>query len=240
MILGDHCTRDCEFCAVGHGRPEPIMEHEPAEVAQSVRSLGLAHAVITSVTRDDLADGGAWVFAETVRAVRNFSPSTTVEVLVPDFQGCSVALGKVIDSAPDVINHNLETVPRLYADLRHGASYQRSLTLLRRVVDHGREIVTKSGIMVGLGETREELAGLFADLGGAGCQVLTIGQYLQPTPSHHPIIRFVPPEEFEELHQQALAAGVKKVTAGPLVRSSYRAGEVLRELRAMNSSDKEM
>lgn len=238
MILGDRCTRNCSFCAVGHGRPAAIQEDEPLLVAKSVKSLGLEHAVVTSVTRDDLSDGGASVFAETVRAIRNVSPSCTVEVLIPDFQGCPLALARVIDSAPDVINHNLETVSRLYAHLRHGASYERSLTLLQRVTDRGPGIVTKSGIMVGLGETRDELQSLFADLGRAGCQVLTIGQYLQPTPSHHPVSEFVTPEQFEELRDIALAAGVKKVAAGPLVRSSYKAGEVLQELRGLDSTTK--
>lgn len=236
MILGDRCTRNCSFCAVGHGQLEAIQVDEPSRVAESVKSLGLGHAVITSVTRDDLDDGGASVFAETVRAIRKMSPLCTIEVLIPDFQGRRLALTKIIDSAPDVINHNLETVSRLYARLRRGASYERSLTLLRRVKDQGPEIVTKSGIMVGLGETGDELQNLFVDLGSVGCEVLTIGQYLQPTPSHHPIIKFVTPREFEELHDMALAGGLKKVAAGPLVRSSYKAAEVLQELRGMEST----
>jgi lipoic acid synthetase len=207
------------------------MPDEPQRVAGSVVSLGLTHAVITSVTRDDLPDGGAGVFADTVRAIRALSPGTTIEILIPDFQGCGVALHAVIDSGPDVINHNLETVPRLYPMVRHKAYYNRSLQLLARVRDRAPEIITKSGIMVGLGENEEELAEVFHDLARCGCTVLTIGQYLQPTPGHHPVQRYLNPVEFQALEDLALTAGIRKVVSGPLVRSSYKAGEILGELQ---------
>ncbi|MGB6063522.1 MAG: lipoyl synthase [Desulfomonilaceae bacterium] len=230
LILGDKCTRNCSFCAVTHGKPAVLREGEAELVAGSVASLGLRHVVVTSVTRDDLPDGGSSVFSETVRAIRKFSNRTTVEVLIPDFQGSEEALRTVIASGPDVIGHNLETVPRLYPVLRKGASYKRSLELLRRVGEWGEDAVTKSGIMVGVGETREEIMAVVRDLVDVRCAVLTIGQYLQPTPCHHPVHRFVPPEEFEDLKELAIAAGMMEVFAGPLVRSSYRAGEVVEKL----------
>jgi len=231
LILGDRCTRNCSFCAVKHGAPLPVSADEPKRVAGAVQSLGLKHAVITSVTRDDLPDGGASVFADTVRAIRVSSPGTTVEILVPDFQGSGAALQAVMDSGPDVINHNLETVPRLYPVVRQKASYQRSLQLLQRLKQRGPEIITKSGIMVGLGETCEELIELFRDLAQSGCAILTIGQYLQPTASHHPVQRFLDPAEFEALRDLASDAGIGRVMSGPLVRSSYNAGNILGELR---------
>lgn len=230
LILGDRCTRNCSFCAVSHGVPLPVSADEPLLVAGSVLSLGLKHAVITSVTRDDLPDGGASVFADTVRAIRASSAGTTIEILVPDFQGSGAALQAVIDSRPDVINHNLETVPRFYPLVRQKASFERSLRLLERVRERAPHIITKSGIMVGLGENRGELIELFHDLARAGCGVLTIGQYLQPTPSHHPVQRFLHPAEFEELRDLAFDAGIRKVMSGPLVRSSYNAGGILMEL----------
>lgn len=235
LILGDRCTRNCRFCAVEHGRPEAPGSDEPELVADSIAALGLRHAVVTSVTRDDLPDGGADQFAETIRAVRRVSPQTTVEVLVPDFLGSAYALNKVIDAGPDVINHNLETVSRLYPGLREGASYNRSLGLLRRVKERNKAIVTKSGIMVGVGETRSELEDLTRDLVSADCIVLTIGQYLRPSRLHQPVERYVPPEEFAELEVMALKLGMKKVASGPLVRSSYRAGAILDELRSADS-----
>jgi len=200
-------------------------------VAGAVQSLGLKHAVITSVTRDDLPDGGASVFADTVRAIRVSSPGTTIEILVPDFQGSGAALQAIMDSGPDVINHNLETVPRLYPVVRQKASYQRSLQLLERVKQRDPDIITKSGIMVGLGETQEELIELFRDLARSGCAILTVGQYLQPTASHHPVQRFLDPAEFEALRDLASDEGIGKVMSGPLVRSSYNAGNILGELR---------
>jgi len=199
-------------------------------VADSVASLGLKYAVVTSVTRDDLPDGGASVFAATIRAIRRESPGTRLEVLVPDFQGSEEALEEVVNAAPDVLGHNLETVPRLYPVLRRGASYERSLELLRRVREYAPDIVTKSGIMVGVGEAREEIIQVAADLVKAGSLILTIGQYLRPTRSHYPVHRFLPPQEFQRLRDEALAAGMAKVFSGPLVRSSYLADEVFQEL----------
>jgi len=200
-------------------------------VAGSVADLGLQHAVITSVTRDDLPDGGAHVFAATIRAIRERSPETTVEVLIPDFCGSEAALALVLDAMPDVINHNLETVPRLYPLLRQQASYERSLILLRRVRDIQPRVFSKSGIMVGVGETRDEVVGVVNDLAEAGCSVLTIGQYLRPSARNHPVHRYVPPEEFEDLRKTALASGISRVAAGPLVRSSYKAGEIIADLK---------
>lgn len=232
LILGDRCTRDCAFCAVKHGTPGPVAPDEAQRVADAVKALGLRHAVVTSVTRDDLPDGGASVFAEVIRSIRLVVPAATVEVLVPDFGGSADALDLVIRARPDVINHNVETVPRLYPALRHGASYTRSLGLIRRVTEAAPEIVTKSGIMVGAGETWDEVEGVAHDLVTAGCRVLTIGQYLQPTPHHHPVHRFVSPDEFQSLRERALAAGVLTVVAGPLVRSSYNAAQALSACRS--------
>lgn len=208
------------------------MKHdEPERVAESVAALGLRHVVVTSVTRDDLPDGGASVFVRTIREIRSACPGTTVEVLVPDFKGSNESLGRVIDAHPDVVGHNLETVSRLYRTLRRGASYPRSLKLLRAVRDAGAGIVTKSGIMLGVGETREEVTALMRDLADVGCVVLTIGQYLRPTRGHHPVVRFIEPNEFEELRMLGTAADIAVVIAGPLVRSSYQAAEVYRALQ---------
>jgi len=228
LILGDKCTRDCGFCAVKHGLPDPPDPEEAALVAGSVAALGLCHAVITSVTRDDLADGGASIFAETILAIRHFSPRTTIEVLIPDFQGSEEALGLVIEARPEVINHNMETVKRLYPQLRNAASYTGSLELLRRVASAG--IPAKSGIMVGVGETRDEVVGLMNDLIEVGCSLLTIGQYLQPSRRHFPVSRYLEPQEFGELKDMALQIGFRSVMAGPLVRSSYRSADMLREI----------
>ncbi|HMK36391.1 MAG TPA: lipoyl synthase [Desulfomonilaceae bacterium] len=232
LILGDTCTRNCGFCAVKHGLPEAPDPDESTEIARSVTELGLKHAVVTSVTRDDLPDGGAAVFAATIREIRSVAPRTTVEVLIPDFRGNWNALDIVADAKPDVLNHNLETVPRLYGFVRQGASYQRSLELLRRTAALDSRIITKSGLMVGLGETRQEIAAVVKDLVDAGCTALTVGQYLRPTPQHLPVRRFVPPEEFAEIRSSALSLGMIEVAAGPLVRSSYKAGEILAQLRA--------
>ncbi len=231
MILGDRCTRNCAFCAVRHGVPDLPDAEEPRVVAQAVVALGLKHAVVTSVTRDDLPDGGARHFADTIRAIRSAAEGTGIEVLIPDFQGSDEALRVVIDAAPDVINHNLETVPRLYPQLRKGADYRRSLGLLRRVKELAPAMVTKSGIMVGAGEYPEEILLLIRDLVIARCSALTIGQYLQPSESHHPVERYVTPEEFQELTELAKAEGIRHVVGGPLVRSSYRAGETVDLLR---------
>jgi lipoic acid synthetase len=201
-------------------------------VAEEVVALGLRHAVVTSVTRDDLPDGGAGHFAETIRAIRSHAEATGIEVLIPDFQGSEQALQIITAARPDVINHNLETVPRLYPVLRKGADYARSLRLLKHVKELLPDMVTKSGIMVGAGERREEILELIRDLVSVGCSALTIGQYLQPTESHHPVDRYVPPEEFQDITEEAKAAGIRHVVGGPLVRSSYRAGETVDLLRS--------
>ncbi|MBO0701351.1 MAG: lipoyl synthase [Candidatus Dormibacteraeota bacterium] len=225
MILGDVCTRACRFCAVTSGRPVELDLGEPVRVALSVAQLGLRHAVITSVDRDDLRDGGAGIFAHTIRAIRRQSPGTTVEVLTPDFQGESDAIAKVVEAAPDIFNHNTETVPRLYRRIRPRAVYERSLGLLREVKRLNADLVTKSGLMVGLGETREELLGVFRDMRDHQIDVLTVGQYLRPTPKHAPVERYYEPREFQELKDAALAMGFGHVESGPLVRSSYHADE---------------
>ena len=229
LLLGERCTRTCRFCAIGHGPLGPPDPEEPQHVAEAVRILGLRYTVLTSVTRDDLADGGAAHFAAVVRAVSAVAPDTRVELLVPDFQGNAQALATVLAAAPEVLNHNLETMPRLYAAARPQAIYARSLELLRRVRATAPATVSKSGIMVGLGETRAELRALFADLRTADCDLLTIGQYLQPSRDHLPVSRFVPPEEFAELRGEALALGFRAVAAGPFVRSSYQAETLYRE-----------
>ncbi len=231
LILGDRCTRSCSFCAVRHGKPLAIQPDEPDLVAAAVATMGLRHAVVTSVTRDDLPDGGAGQFAATIHAIRKVSPLTTVEVLIPDFQGDWPSVKTVIDARPDVINHNIETVPRLYPIIRCGAAYERSMELLERVHEGGEGIVTKSGLMVGVGETRAEVAVVIRDMVRAHVSLLTIGQYLQPTPRHHPVERYLPPQEFDELKNLALAQGVRRVAAGPLVRSSYKAGQMFEQLR---------
>jgi lipoyl synthase len=237
LILGDTCTRNCSFCAVKHGTPAGVTPDEPQSVAASVNALSLKHAVVTSVTRDDLPDGGASSFAETIRAIRKLSPGTTVEVLIPDFQGSRKALEAVVAAEPDIVNHNLETVPRMYPSVRQGASYPRSVELLKRTRDLNAGIFTKSGIMVGLGETPDEVAQVVRDLVDAGCKALTMGQYLRPTPRHHPVHRFVPPEEFEDIKKKALELGMIEVAAGPLVRSSYKAGEVFAKLRELGCDE---
>ncbi len=231
MILGDVCTRDCTFCAVGRGRPAEPDPEEPAKVAEAIRTLGLKHCVVTSVTRDDLPDGGAAHFAAVVRAIRAASPETTVEVLIPDFRGDAAALQVVLDSRPDVLNHNVETVPRLYPEVRPSARFARSVELLRRAAEDPAHLRTKSGIMVGLGETRAEMHAVFKELRAAGCQALTIGQYLAPSRSHHAVVEYVRPEVFEEYHDEALALGFSHVASGPFVRSSYRAEEALESQR---------
>jgi lipoyl synthase len=226
MILGDRCTRNCTFCAIRHDPPLPMDEGEPEEVSKAVKALGLKYAVITSVTRDDLPDGGADQFGKTVLAIQAESPKTSVEVLIPDFQGSETALAKVVTTGPDVINHNLETVPRLYAEVRPQAVYERSLQLLERVGKRDRRILTKSGLMLGLGESREEIIGVLEDLLKVGCQMLTLGQYLSPSSDHHPVVRFLPPEEFSNLEEIARKMGFTAVASGPFVRSSFHAGEM--------------
>ena len=223
MILGDVCTRACGFCAVTSGRPQGLDLLEPLRLARTVERLGLDYVVITSVNRDDLPDGGASIFAACIRATRRKNPSCRVEVLVPDFMGNWDALATVVEARPFVLNHNVETVPRLYRRVRHKARYERSLALISKVKDLDPSILAKSGIMLGLGETREEVRQTLADLRSAGCEAVTIGQYLRPSPKHLPVERFVPPEEFEEIGREARALAFRHVESGPLVRSSYHA-----------------
>ncbi|HVB76718.1 MAG TPA: lipoyl synthase [Candidatus Nitrosotalea sp.] len=225
MILGGVCTRACRFCNVTSGRPTEYDLGEPMRVAESVRELGLRHAVITSVDRDDLRDGGAFIFAQTISAIRRLSPQTSIEVLTPDFGGDPEALRTVVSAGPDIFNHNTETVPRLYAAIRPRAVYARSLGLLDQVKAMRPGLITKSGVMVGLGETRSELRQVFVDLSAHRIDVLTIGQYLRPTPKHAPVERYYAPQEFAEMKQEALAEGFRHVESGPLVRSSYHADE---------------
>jgi len=223
MLLGDTCTRNCGFCAVTHGRPLAVDPAEPLRVASAVARLGLRHVVVTSVNRDDLADGGAAHFAATARAIKRLLPGCRVEVLVPDFQGNLASVAEVVASPIDVFNHNLETVPRLYRRVRAGARYARSLAVLEAAHGGRDRLLTKTGLMLGLGETQEELASVFRDLRSIGCDILTLGQYLRPSGEHLPVERYVPPEEFTALGAEALALGFRHVEAGPLVRSSYHA-----------------
>ena len=223
MILGDICTRSCGFCDVKTGRPLGLDREEPQRVAEAVKVLGLTHAVITSVNRDELADGGASVWAETIRQVKAQNPRCTVEALIPDFEGSEKALLTVLDAKPGILAHNTETVPRLYRTVRPQAKYPRSLEVLQRAKQH--RFVTKSGIMVGLGEEWEELWQVMQDLHDVECDILTIGQYLQPSRWHLAVRRIYTPEEFRQLRQEALALGFRHVESGPLVRSSYHAGE---------------
>jgi len=225
MLLGDICTRRCGFCAVPKGKPQPIDGDEPRRVAEAVAALGLKHAVVTSVNRDDDNLGGARIFAETIREIRERTPDCRVEVLIPDFQGMDEALKVVLDAQPDVLNHNTESVPRLYRVVRSGARYERTLKLLENVKKFSPGMVTKSGVMVGLGETTEELIEVFRDLGGRDVDILTVGQYLRPSRDHLPIARFYTPEEFNDLRDEALRFGFRHVESGPLVRSSYHARE---------------
>jgi len=225
MLLGDICTRRCGFCAVPKGRPLPLDMDEPRRVAEAVATLGLKHAVITSVNRDDDNIGGAKIFAETIREVRRVAPDCRVEVLIPDFQGLDEALQIVLDARPNVLNHNTESVPRLYRVVRSGARYARTLRLLENAKNFSPGIVTKSGLMVGLGETMTELVDVFRDLAERKVDILTVGQYLRPSRDHLPISRFYTPEEFAYLKEEALRLGFRHVESGPLVRSSYHAHE---------------
>ena len=231
MILGSVCTRACAFCNVATGRPGAVDPHEPDRVAEAVLGLGLRHVVITSVDRDDLPDGGAGQFVRCIERIRTVSPTTTVEILTPDFRNKPGAIERAANARPDVYNHNLETVPRLYATVRPGARYYHSLRLLDRVKERHPETVTKSGIMLGLGEEREEVLQVMDDLRTAGVDFLTIGQYLRPTPRHHPVARYAPPEEFAEYERVARAKGFLMVAASPLTRSSYHAGQDFMALR---------
>ncbi len=233
MIMGDTCTRACAFCNVATGLPQPLDPTEPARVGEAVAKMGLKHVVITSVDRDDLADGGAAHFAAVVRAIRAAAPATTVEILTPDFLRKPVAAAhEVIDSEPDVFNHNLETVPRLYLSIRPGARYYHSLRLLERVKERSPTQFTKSGLMLGLGETKEEVMQVMDDMRSAGVDFITIGQYLQPSRKHAPIDRFWSPDEFKALETIAYAKGFLMVSSSPLTRSSHHAGEDFARLQA--------
>jgi lipoic acid synthetase len=231
MILGSVCTRACAFCNVATGRPDLLDPHEPENVGKAVAELGLAHVVVTSVDRDDLEDGGAEHFAATIRAIRTTSPHTTIEILTPDFLRKEQYISRVVDARPDVYNHNLETVPRLYTSVRPGARYFNSLRLLDSVKKQDPSIFTKSGIMVGLGEQKEEIYQVMDDLRSANVDFLTIGQYLQPTPKHHPVLNFVTPDEFKALEKMAYGKGFLMVSASPLTRSSYHADSDFAQLR---------
>ena len=225
MILGNACTRNCRFCAVDYAGPEPVDPDEPQRVAAAAAELGLRHVVVTSVTRDDLPDGGAQQFARTIRAVRARLPDASVEVLTPDFEGRDADIAAVADAGPDVYNHNVETVPRLYCRVRPQADYRRSLGLLEHVKRHYSRLVTKSGMMVGLGETDAEIVDVLRDLRAAGCDSVTIGQYLRPSPRHLPVERYVPPEQFTQYATTAQELGFRHVASAPFVRSSYNAAE---------------
>ncbi|HWP97801.1 MAG TPA: lipoyl synthase [Syntrophomonadaceae bacterium] len=232
MILGNICTRNCRFCAVESGRPSEVDPNEPQTVALTARQLGLEHVVVTSVTRDDLPDGGADHFAATIKAIRKEVLHATIEVLIPDFKGSMDALQQVLDAEPDVINHNIETVPRLYASVRPQAQYKRSLELLKRVSESGSGILSKSGLMLGLGETNGEVIEVMEDLRTVTCDILTLGQYLSPSDSHHPVVEYVHPEVFKMLKEMGKSMGFLEVNAGPLVRSSYHAARSLSKIIA--------
>jgi lipoyl synthase len=232
LILGSVCSRACRFCAVEHGRPAGLDEEEPARVAEAVRQLGLRYVVVTSVTRDDLPDGGAGIFAATIREVRQASPHCGIEVLIPDFAGSRAALAAVMAARPDILNHNVETVPALYRRVRPQADYARSLALLARAKEMDAGVLTKSGVMVGVGETWEQLLGLMGDLAAVGCDILTVGQYLAPSARHLPIERYYTPEEFAGLKVEGERLGLRHVEAAPLVRSSYHAGHTAAFLQA--------
>lgn len=232
MILGSVCTRACRFCNIKTGRPDLLDPHEPERVGEAIAEMGLHHVVVTSVDRDDLEDGGATHFAQTIEAIRKNSPQTTIEVLTPDFLRKEGAIEIVVKARPDVYNHNLETVPRLYAEVRPGARYFHSLRLLQTVKDRDPSIFTKSGIMVGLGEDKSEVYQVMDDLRAASVDFITIGQYLQPTPQHHVLDRFVTPDEFDDYARMARGKGFLMVSASPLTRSSYHAGDDFVRLRA--------
>lgn len=226
MILGRMCTRNCKFCNVEKNKPQPVDPDEPIHVAKAVTQLNLRHVVITSVTRDDLSDGGAGHFAEVIEEIKKLDDKVIVEVLIPDFKGDCNALTKVVEASPEIINHNVETVPRLYPSVRPMAVYKRSLELLKNVKNMNAKIYTKSGIMLGLGEQKEEVLSLFKDLRDVGCDFLTVGQYLAPSKKHHPVIEYIHPDIFEEYRKKALEMGFAYVASGPLVRSSYQADKV--------------
>ncbi len=233
MILGRECTRNCTFCCVGRETPRPLDPDEPKNVAKATAELGLRHVVVTSVTRDDLPDGGAGHFAETIRQIRSACPDTVVEVLIPDFKGDGAALRTVTDAAPDIVNHNVETVKRLYPEVRPMAVYERSLDLLAHVKKNAPNIYTKSGVMVGLGETEEEVVEVMRDLRSVGCDILTVGQYLAPSKQHHPVVEYVHPDVFASYKETAERLGFSYVASAPLVRSSYNADRANAALRIL-------
>ena len=230
MIMGDHCTRNCRFCAVAHGPDRFPDPEEPIWVAGMVQNLNLEYVVITSVTRDDLPDGGASFFVRTVKEIRRKVPDALVELLIPDLQGDKDALKSITEIRPDVLNHNIETVPRLYTTVRPGAIYQRSIDLLKQIITFDSTIITKSGLMLGLGERHEEIINVLKDLLDAGCRLVTMGQYLQPTKAHLPVERYIPPKEFDNWRKIALEMGFSEVAAGPFVRSSYNAKNLYRTI----------
>jgi lipoic acid synthetase len=229
LIMGSRCTRNCRFCAVTEGPLEPPDPAEPARVASVARQMGLKYVVVTSVTRDDLPDGGARNFAETIEKIRHEIPDVCVEVLIPDFQGSKKALETVLNAHPDVLNHNIETVPRLYPEVRPQAVYRRSIDLIQSAREYDPELLTKSGLMLGLGEYQAEISNTLEDMLKAGCRMLTLGQYLQPSKDHLPVKRYIPPDEFEEWRKTARQMGFAEVASGPFVRSSYHARELFQE-----------
>jgi lipoic acid synthetase len=234
LIGGDQCTRRCDFCQIDTGRPQPLDRDEPRRVAESVRTMGLRYATVTGVARDDLADGGAWLYAETIRQIHELNPDTGVEMLAPDFNAVPELLAEVFASLPEVFAHNVETVPRIFRRIRPGFRYERSLDVLRQARAAG--LVTKSNLILGMGETREEVSGALRDLYDAGCEIVTITQYLRPSVRHHPVERWVKPDEFVELKDEADRIGFAGVMSGPLVRSSYRAGRLYRQAMASRAA----
>ena len=234
LIGGERCTRRCDFCNIDTGKPEPLDRDEPRRVAESVQSMGLKYATITGVTRDDLDDEGAWLYAETIRKVHELNPDTGVEMLAPDFSGNPVFLNEVFETRPEVFAHNLETVPRIFKRIRPAFTYERSLNVISQARDFG--LITKSNLILGLGETREEISQALVDLHAAGCDLITITQYLRPTNKHHPVERWVKPDEFVELAKEAEDIGFSGVMSGPLVRSSYRAGRLYKQAQEKRAS----
>ena len=234
LIGGDKCTRRCDFCNIDTGKPDPLDREEPRKVAESVMAMGLAYATITGVTRDDLPDEGAWLYAETIRQVHELNPGCGVEMLAPDFHAKGELLNEIFETRPEVFAHNLETVPRIFKEIRPAFTYEKSLRVITMARDFG--LITKSNLILGLGETREEISQALIDLRSAGCDLITITQYLRPTNRHHPVVRWVKPEEFVELSTEATEAGFLGVMSGPLVRSSYRAGRLYRQAMAAKAT----
>jgi|UniRef100_UPI004049F2C8 lipoyl synthase len=234
LIGGERCTRRCDFCNIDTGKPEPLDRDEPRRVAESVQSMGLKYATITGVTRDDLEDEGAWLYAETIRKVHELNPGTGVEMLAPDFSGNPTLLNEVFETRPEVFAHNLETVPRIFKQIRPAFTYERSLNVISQARAFG--LITKSNLILGLGETREEISQALVDLHAAGCDLITITQYLRPTNKHHPVERWVKPDEFVELAKEAEEIGFSGVMSGPLVRSSYRAGRLYKQAQEQRAS----